>query len=78
MIAVWGLIRAWWYARQRRIDMEILWPCCVEGAHDLDHAKVAFAIHCFQDPAWLELGEKEIFHFIDRLDAVKSVIIQSP
>lgn len=74
-MAVWALIKAWWHARQRRIDIEILWPCCVAGAPTLDRAKAAFAVHCFSDPAWLELGEKELFSFIDRLDAVKPPVI---
>lgn len=68
-MAVWALIRGWWRARQRRIDMQILWPICVQGANDLDHAKAAFAIHAFTDPAWLELGEDALFDAIDRLEA---------
>ena len=60
-------IRNWWHARQRRIDMDILWPQCLAGARDLDHAKAAFAMHAFNDPAWQELGEDYIFKFIDNL-----------
>lgn len=67
-MAVWRLIRSWWHARQRQIDLDILWPICVRGANDLDHAKAAFAVHAFNDPAWRELGE-ELFNFIDRLEA---------
>jgi hypothetical protein len=48
--------------------MDILWPICLKGANDLDHAKAAFAVHCFHDPAWQELGEDGIFNFIDRLE----------
>jgi hypothetical protein len=69
MIAVFIAMRKWWHARQRRIDMDILWPICLKGANDLDHAKAAFAYHCFNDPAWQELGERDIFNFIDRLEA---------
>jgi hypothetical protein len=61
------LILAWWHARQRRIDMDILWPICRREANDLDHAKAAFAVHAFNDPAWLELGEDKLFKTIDRL-----------
>ena len=67
-MAVWRLIRSWWHARQRQIDLDILLPICVRGANDLDHAKAAFAVHAFNDPAWRELGE-ELFNFIDRLEA---------
>jgi len=67
-MAVWRFIRAMWRRHQRRIDLDILWPICVKGANDLDHAKAAFAVHAFNDPAWLELGEDAIFQFIDRLE----------
>jgi hypothetical protein len=69
MIVVFTAIRKWINARRRRIDIDILWPICVRGANDLDHAKAAFAVHCFNDPAWQELGEDAIIRFIDRLEA---------
>ncbi len=47
----------WWHGRQRSIDLDILWPICCEQACDLDHAKMAFAVHAFHDPAWLALGD---------------------
>jgi hypothetical protein len=65
-MGVWRLIAAWWHARQRRIDLDILWPICRREANDLDHAKAAFAVHAYHDPAWLELGD-DLFPFIDRL-----------
>ena len=68
MMAIWAFIRSLWRRRQRQIDLDILWPICVRGANDLDHAKAAFAVHAFNDPAWRELGE-ELFNFIDRLEA---------
>jgi hypothetical protein len=64
---LWRLILAWWHARQRQIDMDILWPICRREANDLDHAKAAFAVHAYNDPAWLELGEDTLFQTIDRL-----------
>jgi hypothetical protein len=66
-MAVWRLIIGWWHARQRRIDMAILWPICRREANALDHAKAAFAVHAFNDPAWLELGEDAMLDFIDGL-----------
>jgi hypothetical protein len=62
-------IRNWWYARQRAVDMEILWPQCLAGARDLDHAKMAFALHCHNDPAWRVLGREWINEFIGKLEA---------
>lgn len=60
-------LRYWWAARRRKIDLEILWPACKGQAPDLDHAKAAFAVHAFQDPAWMILGEEEIKSQIDGL-----------
>ena len=57
----------WWYARQRAIDLQVLWPACKADAKDIDHAKAAFAVHAFNDPAWVCLGEEEIKRRIDAL-----------
>jgi hypothetical protein len=67
MIVMLRAIRMWWHARQRQVDMQVLWPVCIQEAGDHDHAKAAFAYHCFNDPAWLELGEDAIVDFIDKL-----------
>jgi hypothetical protein len=34
----------------------------------LDYARAAFAVHAFNDPAWLTLGEDEIVRQIDALE----------
>jgi hypothetical protein len=57
-----------WYAMQRQIDLKILWPSCKEQTPNLDHAKGAFAVHAFRDPAWLALGNDRIVEFIDELE----------
>lgn len=64
---MFGWLMRWWHARQRAIDMQLLWPQCRALAEDLDHAKAAFAVHVFNDPAWLELGRDNVFRFIDEL-----------
>ena len=56
-----------WRQRQRSIDLRILWPVCKEQADDLEHAKAAFAMHAFHDPAWVCLGDEEIKRRIDGL-----------
>ena len=56
-----------WRERQRSIDLRILWPSCKEQAVDLDHAKAAFAMHAFHDPAWICLGDDEITRRINEL-----------
>ena len=60
-------ILAWWRARQRAIDIAILWPICVERAPNIDRAKAAFALHAFNDPAWLALGEDELIRRIEAM-----------
>lgn len=61
----------YWHAKQRQIDLDVLWPSCKEAAHEqglpLAHAKMAFAAHCYHDHAWLALGEDEIYKRIDEL-----------
>jgi hypothetical protein len=61
------MFRSWWRARQRRIDVQILWPSCKTQAPDIDHAKAIFAVHAFHDVAWLELGGEEIIRRIEGL-----------
>jgi hypothetical protein len=69
MIGSW--LKQGWKARQRAIDLRILWPACKQEAAakglTLDHAKAAFARHAFHDPAWQVLGEPEIMRRIDEL-----------
>jgi hypothetical protein len=33
----------------------------------LDHAKAAFAVHAFNDPAWVSLGQAGLMQRIDEL-----------
>lgn len=61
------MIMRWWRARQRRIDIAILWPACKEYAGDLDQARAAFAIHAYMDPAWTSLGDAEMLRQIGEL-----------
>ena len=60
-------LRRMWHKRQRGIDLQILWPACKSKAPDMDRAKAAFAVHAFNDDAWLELGEPEICRIIEGL-----------
>jgi hypothetical protein len=59
-MAVWAAILAWWRMRRRADDVANLWPHCLAGASTVDHAMLAFAIHAYNDPAWLALGEDEL------------------
>ena len=60
-------LRDWWHQRQRSVDLQILWPLCKKHADDIDHARAAFALHAFNDEAWVCLGEDEIKRRIDGL-----------
>lgn len=57
----------WWHARQRAIDLKILWPSCRDQAPDLDTARTAFRWHAMHDKAWLCLGDAEIARRIREL-----------
>jgi hypothetical protein len=63
----------WWHARMRNIDLVILWPTCKRMAMEyhptdaMDYARAAFAVHAFNDPAWLALGQDELMAAIDEL-----------
>lgn len=59
---------SWWRAGKRRTDLNILWPICKEQAQNLDHAKAAFAVHAFNDPAWLCLGHDAIVAYISGME----------
>jgi hypothetical protein len=68
MMVVWAALMKWWRARQRKVDIEILWPICLKEASDLDHAKAAFAMHVFNDEAWVaDFNEGELIAYIDKL-----------
>lgn len=57
-----------WRKRQRSIDLDILWPACLDRASDLNHAKSAFAVHVFNDSAWTrDFTEQELIEVISRL-----------
>lgn len=60
-------LRSLWYARLRKIDMDILWPTCRDQAKNLDNARAAFAVHAMNDPAWMFLGEEAACQIIDGL-----------
>lgn len=68
------LLLRWWRARQRAIDLQLLWPVCKREAlarfgeaEALDYAKAAFAVHAFHDEAWMCLGEEKVIETIEEL-----------
>lgn len=67
MIWLIKLLFKWYDARRRNIDLAILWPICKERAASLDQAKAVFAVHAFNDPAWMSLGHDAVFAAINKL-----------
>jgi hypothetical protein len=70
-----------WRRRQRKIDVDILWPICKREAEAdmwrtehpqltaLDCAKGAFMVHCALDSAWTaDFSEAEIAAMVDELE----------
>jgi len=57
-----------WRKGQRATDLRILWPACKAQAPDLNLARVAFAFHAYDDPAWTkDFTEEEICAIISKL-----------
>jgi hypothetical protein len=60
-----------WQALTRRLDVRFLWPSCRDEAArrggSVDLARAAFAMHAYNDPAWLALGPDEIYRRIEGL-----------
>lgn len=60
--------RDWWFARCRRLDIEILWPECKRNSKGLDRARVAFAYHAAHDSAWQDLPPDHARQIIESLE----------
>jgi hypothetical protein len=67
-MGLFRFFRSLWRQRQRQTDLQILWPLCKQHAKDLENARIAFALHAHNDPAWVELGPVHIAQVIDALD----------
>ena len=67
MIVLFRAVRSWWRARQRKFDMETLWPELAAQARDEQHAKSGFAMHIAFDPAWEDLSFDEKREFLMKL-----------
>ena len=57
-----------WRAAQRRTDMSVLWPACLENADGIDAARDAFFYHIINDLAWTtDYTEDELISFVSDL-----------
>lgn len=52
------------HARQRKIDVDMLWPKIKELTRDLDHAREVFLIHAMIDPAWKDFQYLDLIAFV--------------
>jgi hypothetical protein len=74
-------VREWWDAklrvareRQRSMDLQMLWPVCVDLSPDMTRARMAFAVHAFQDPAWTtDFSDEQLYQIIEALGAPGSL-----
>ncbi len=60
-------IMEWWHKRQRRIDIDILWPICKNYASSIDKAREVFLFHTDLDPAWDDISLDERISIINKL-----------
>ncbi len=63
-----NIIRDWWWAKQREIDLDVLWPQCKAKADSLEAARSAFALHAFNTPAWIRHYKEELASVISKLE----------
>lgn len=62
-------LRRLWKARQRQIDLVILWPSVREQAGTLDDARLCFRVHMEMDPAYSDLTQDERDRYAGELPA---------
>lgn len=64
---MFAAILAWWRRRQRKLDVEILWPELKAQASDLAAARTAFVFHAINDSAWVEYDADDLRIFVSEL-----------
>lgn len=62
--------RQLFWRRKREIDLQMLWPQCKLLADgNLDLARQAFAVHAFNDSAWIdEYGKDRLIEIIEGMN----------
>lgn len=60
-------IQNWWWARQRKTDLWILWPAIKSNTPSLAAAHRVMMIHCMNDPAWARPYGSRLWHVIKGL-----------
>jgi hypothetical protein len=62
-----GFIRRWWWARQRAIDIRILWPQIKAQTATLGAAHLVFFTHATFDKAWVMEFKDQTWNEIRKL-----------
>lgn len=57
----------WWRKRQRRIDLQVLWPTLKEFCDNLPQARAAFFLHMQMDSAYADLSTDEKREYVEEL-----------
>jgi hypothetical protein len=57
-----------WKARQRQLDIKILWPACKKQADSIEKARRVFLYHALSDSAWSVFTDQEIINIIGNLE----------
>jgi hypothetical protein len=60
-------VLGWWRARQRAIDVDVLWPAIAKNAQCPTAAREAFKLHARMSRAWDGFGAAELDALIRRL-----------
>lgn len=59
----------WYRRRQRKVDLAVLWPFCVEKTPTLLLAREIFEVHALSDKAWTkDMSRQEIHIFCQGLE----------
>jgi hypothetical protein len=63
-------LKSWWRGRQRRIDIDVLWPMCKRqaGPHGLERARAAFHSHVMNRVTWRVMGRDRITAVVAALE----------
>ena len=65
----WVKARQFLHERERKADLEILWPALCDVSDNIDVAREAFKLHAMTNDSWSDLSDAEIQDVVDKLQA---------
>lgn len=61
-------LRNYFQARQRKVDVQILWPALKDAAVSLEEARIGFFLHATEDRCWTDhYTSEELLAFTETL-----------